>query len=275
MESVKIGHGTLYHADCFDVMESFLADSHLRFDLILFDPPYGVTPLEWDSVLPFDHLWQSLKALTKDTPATPIVIFGIEPFSSLVRMSNLKDWRYDWYWKKERPTNILQLKRRPGKVIETASVFYKEQCAYYPQRTLCLNKTHNKAHGSMSTSVAVNNMIPKIYKDDGFRYPTQLLEFNREDICQSAHPTQKPISLLTYLIQTYTKPGDTVLDITAGSGSTAVAAELTGRKWVAVEKNKDYFAIAAQRICEAALEGFTIKDTGIKAEKSLSIDLFG
>lgn len=274
MESVKIGHGTLYHADCFDVMDSFLTGS-LKFDLILFDPPYGVTPLEWDSVLPFDRLWQSLKALTKATPATPIVIFGIEPFSSLVRMSNLKDWRYDWYWKKERPTNILQLKRRPGKVIETASVFYKEQCAYYPQRTRSLNNLHDKPHGSISTSVARNKLSPYFVKDEGLRYPTQLLEFNREDTRQSTHPTQKPISLLTYLIQTYTKPGDTVLDITAGSGSTAVAAELTGRKWVAIEKDKDYFVIAAQRIREAALEGFTIKDTGIKSEKSPSADLFG
>jgi site-specific DNA-methyltransferase (adenine-specific) len=226
-------------------------------DVILCDLPYGSTPLSWDRQLDITLLWNEYKRIRKDT--TPILLFGQEPFSSLLRCSNINEFKYDWYWEKERLTNVFQVKRRPAKVIECISVFYKKQCTYNPQKYKTLEKNFRKriegTSGAFSTVIAKNNLSMKQFavdEDNGMRYPKQIIRIDRDNNRKLYHPTQKPISLLDYLIQTYTNEGDLVLDNIMGSGSTGVACMNTGRKFIGIEKEEKYFHIAEERIKEAS-----------------------
>ena len=242
---IKIGNGLIYNGDCLEVMKK-LPDKSV--DLILCDLPYGTTSCSWDVVIPFESLWSEYKRLIK--PKAAIVLFGQEPFSSFLRISNLEMFKYDWYWEKERLTNIHQVKKRAGKVIETVSVFYDKQCTYNPQMQTYhgerrTNKVKNGVIGGLSDS---NKNKVHEYKDNGTRYPTQLLKFKRDILTSNLHPTQKPVALLEYLVKTYTQEGETVLDFTAGSGSTAIACLNTNRKFVGIELDKQYFDIAVNRV---------------------------
>lgn len=159
-------------------------------------------------------------------------------------------FKYDWYWEKERLTNIVQVQKRAGKTIEVISVFYKKQCVYNPQMIkhngpLRTNKIKNGKLGNLLDSASKKVFE---YKDTGFRYPTQLLKFNRDCLKSNLHPTQKPVALLEYLIKTYTNPGDLVLDNCAGSGSTAIAAINTNRQYIMIEKESNYIDIIHKRI---------------------------
>ena len=239
---------TLYLGDCLEVMKQLPEHS---VDLIICDPPYGTTPLSWDSVIPFTQLWELFYRIIK--PTTPIIIFGQEPFSSYVRMSNIKQYRYDWYWEKERLTNVFQIKRRPGKTVENIMVFYKEQCVYNPQKREHLgkkvtNKIGENARWSVTQSGYDQKTKPFEYIDDGTRHPTQVLRFNRDNPRQRLHPTQKPVELLEYLIKTYSNEGMTVLDNCMGSGSTGVACLNTNRNFIGIELDENYFNIAKNRI---------------------------
>lgn len=238
----------LVHADCMDVLPTLPENS---FDLVLLDPPFSQTPLHWDKPLPLKDLWIQLNRVTK--PTTPILIFGQEPFSSFVRMSNLENYKYDWYWVKERLTNVFQVKRRCGKVVETISVFYKKQCIYNPQKTIFTGKpVTNKigADARWSATMAGNNptTVPFEYVDDGTRHPTQILNFNRDNQHDVKHETQKPVKLLEYFLRTYTNEGMSVLDTCAGSGSTGVAAKNTNRQYFLIEKELEYFKVAEERL---------------------------
>lgn len=235
----------LHNGDCIEFMRS-LPDNSI--DMCLTDPPYGTTACKWDSVIPFEPMWAELKRIVKDNGA--IVLFGQEPFSSILRVSNIKDYRYDWYWQKERPTNVMQVKRRAGKVIETLSVFYKNQCTYIPQKTIYTGKlrTNTIKDGSLGVLIDSKQKQPTIYKDDGTRHPLQLLKFNRDMLKSNFHPTQKPVALLEYLIKTYTLENEIVLDFTMGSGSTGVACVNTNRKFIGCELDESYFNIALERI---------------------------
>ena len=217
-------------------------------DLILCDLPYGTTACSWDIVIPFDKLWEQYNRIAKDT--TPIVLFGSEPFSSQLRLSNLKNYRYDLYWQKEKPTNFFQLKRRFGKTVETISIFYKKQCTFNPQKVKHngkLNVTKPKSTFNSITSGISKNIITP-YKDDGYRYPNDILKFNRVTLGTTVHPTQKPVELLEYLIKTYTNENDLILDNCMGSGSTIIAAINTNRNYIGFEKDENYFKIAEDRI---------------------------
>jgi len=177
-------------------------------------------------------------------------MFGQEPFSSLLRISNLKEWKYDWYWEKERLTNIAQVKKRAGKNVETISVFYKSQCLYNPQMIkhegpLRTNKVKNGKMGKLTDSSEKKVFE---YKDNGTRYPTQVLKFQRDCLKSNLHPTQKPVSLCEYLIKTYTNEGDLILDNCAGSGSTLVAAKKLNRQFIGIEKEKEYYNICLKRL---------------------------
>lgn len=225
-------------------------------DLILCDLPYGTTPLKWDSIINYELLWQEYRRIRKENAA--IVLFGQEPFSSLLRLSNLKEYRYDWYWEKERLTNVFQVNKRCGKTIENIMVFYKSQCTYNPQRVehhgkKVTNKIGQNAKFSETQSGA-NRIKPMEYFDDGFRHPTQLLKFNRDNPRNRLHPTQKPVSLLEYLINTYTNKDDIVLDNCMGSGSTGIACVNTNRNFIGIELDENYFNIAKQRIENAVSE---------------------
>ena len=235
----------LIHGDCLEVMQSIPDGS---IDAIITDPPYGTTACKWDSVIPFEPMWAELKRIIK--PNGAIVLFGQEPFSSYLRISNIDWYKYDWYWQKERPTNVMQVKRRAGKVIEAISVFYKNQCTYNPQKTIHNGKlrTNKIKDGSLGSLIDSKQKEPTSYSDDRTRYPLQLLKFNRDVLKSNIHPTQKPVLLCEYLIKTYTNENETVLDFTMGSGTTGVACKNLNRNFIGIELDEGYFNIAKGRI---------------------------
>lgn len=240
----------LFCGDCLDIMKTIDSKS---IDMILCDPPFGTTPLHFDSVIDFTLLWKEYNRIAKDTAA--ICIFAQEPFASYLRLSNIKYYRYDWYWEKERLTNVFQIKKRCGKTVENICVFYKEQCTYNPQKTIytgkkVTNKIGENARWSVTQSGYNQTTKPFEYIDDGTRHPTQVLRINRDNPRKRVHPTQKPVALMEYLIKTYTNEGDIVLDNCMGSGSTGVACNNTNRNFIGIEKDEKYFNIAKNRIEE-------------------------
>ena len=238
----------LMQGDCLELMKSIPSGS---VDMILCDLPYGTTRCAWDIVIPFEPLWEQYKRIIK--PNGAIVLFGSEPFSSTLRLSNLKMYKYDVYWKKEKPTNIFQLKRRFGKSTETISIFYNQQPSYNPQMVKFNGKKVTNKPKGIHKSVVSGNSKKNVtkYVDTGYRYPQDVLEFRREILGSTFHPTQKPIELCQYLIRTYTNEGDVVLDNTMGSGTTGVACVNTKRKFIGIEQDENYFAIAKYRIVSA------------------------
>jgi site-specific DNA-methyltransferase (adenine-specific) len=236
---------TLYKGDCLIEMNK-IADKSI--DMILCDLPYGTTACSWDVVIPFDKLWEQYNRIIKDNGA--ILLFGTEPFSSALRLSNLRTYKYDLYWKKEKPTNFLQLKKRFGKVTENICVFYKKQCTYNPIKIktdkYVSNKPKIKDNDSIVSAKGFKNIKP--YVDDGTRYPNDILEFNRVPLGKTVHPTQKPTNLLEFLIKSFTNENETVLDNCMGSGSTGVACINTNRNFIGIEQDDNYFEIAKQRI---------------------------
>ena len=208
--------------------------------MILCDLPYGVTHCKWDNIIPFVPLWEQYERITKENAA--IVLFGCEPFSTKLRWSNLKKYRYDWYWKKKNATGATFAKVQPMRKIENVCVFYKKKPTYNPQGLVRLDKPIiNKAVKHKVYNGGRNESIQKYTN-----YPTHLLDFKRDKT--QFHPTQKPTELCEYLIRTYTNEGETVLDNCMGSGTTGVACVNTKRKFIGIEIDKDYFKIAEKRI---------------------------
>lgn len=235
----------ILQGDCLKLMKKIPDKS---IDLILCDLPYGTTKCSWDIIIPFDALWKEYNRIVKDN--TAILLFGQEPFSTLLRMSNLSDYKYDIYWEKERLTNINQVKRRVGKTIENISVFYKKQCIYNPQMIkyegkLRSNKVKNGKLGSL-TDEQEKRVFE--YNDTGWRYPTQVWKFQRDCLTSNLHPTQKPVVLLEELIKTYSNENQVVLDNCMGSCSTGIACLNTNRNFIGMELDEKYFNIAKERI---------------------------
>jgi site-specific DNA-methyltransferase (adenine-specific) len=234
----------IHFQDCLEGMK--LIDDK-SIDCIICDPPFGQTPLNWDKIIDFKLLWESYNRIIKNTGA--ICIFGQEPYSSYVRLSNIDDYKYDWYWVKERLTNVFQVKRRPGKVVETISVFYKEQCIYNPQKTkFVTNKIGENARWSETMAGKTPNTKPFEYIDNGTRHPLQVLNINRDNCHKLLHPTQKPLELMSHLIKTYTNEGDLVLDNACGSATTCLAAKNLNRNFIGFETDEKYYKIACERI---------------------------
>ena len=232
----------LYQGDCLDIMGGNIPDKSV--DMILCDLPYGTTQCSWDTIIPFEPLWDCYKRIIKDNGA--IVLFGSEPFSTLLRLSNLKQFRYDWIWEKEQGANFMLCKYQPYKVHEIISVFSKKCHKYFPQMTL--GKPYVSGKG---TSGDITGNVQKVQTVNmGQRYPRSVQRFNTDKSEGSFHPTQKPVALLEYLIKTYTNEGDVVLDNCMGSGSTGVACIGTNRKFIGIEKDEKYFDIAKKRIEE-------------------------
>jgi site-specific DNA-methyltransferase (adenine-specific) len=246
----------LFCDDCFNVLPKI---DNKSIDLIICDPPYGSTPLKWDKQLDFNRLWAEYKRIIKDNGV--ILIFGQEPFSSYVRLSNIEWFKYDWYWQKERLTNVFQVKRRPGKVIETISVFYKNQPTFNHVKTIyegrkVSNKIGENARFSQTMSANAKNK-PLEYIDDGTRYPLQLLKINRDNCRKNIHPTQKPLELCEYFINTYTNEGNVVLDNCMGSGGTILASLKLNRQYIGIEKNNNYYNLALNRINQYKYDNYT------------------
>lgn len=241
----KIKDYTLYHGDCLEVMERLEDES---IDLVLTDPPYGITANKWDSVIPFDDMWSRLCKLVKYKSA--LILFGCEPFSSSLRLSNKKMYKYDWIWKKTHGTNFLNSSNQPLKVYENILIFSKAASSfskkgsmnYKPQKT---KGVPYKATRSRSRMQYHSNIEGYTTENQGDRHPINIISYNSE---KGLHPTQKPVALLEYLIKTYTNEGDTVLDFTMGSGSTGVACDNLNRKFIGIELEKKYFDIAVDRI---------------------------
>lgn len=241
----------LYNGDCLIEMNK-IADKSV--DMILCDLPYGTTACKWDSVIPYDKMWEQYNRIIKDNGV--IALFGSEPFSSMLRMSNVEMFRYDWYWKKTKQGNFAQAPYMPLKNIETISIFSKGKITknsnnkmnYFPQGTSTCNKINNggnKANDFRPNRKSKNeNHIQTITN-----YPKQLLEFN--SCYEFLHPTQKPTDLLEFLIKTYSNENDLVLDNCMGSGSTGVACINTNRNFIGIELDDNYFKIAEDRINKA------------------------
>ena len=231
--------------DCLEVMKSIPDGS---IDAIITDPPYGTTACKWDSVIDFELMWEQLNRIIK--PNGAIVLFGSEPFSSALRMSNIKNYKYDWIWRKTRPVGHLQAKKQPLKDIEIISVFYNKQCLYNPQGTTKVDVKHKNTKARLNSSgFGVVGNAKKEYKQTTSNYPRRVLDFaSPHNVGTLTHPTQKPIALMEYLIKTYTNENETVLDFTMGSGSTGVAAKNTNRNFIGIEQDANYFDIATDRI---------------------------
>lgn len=234
----------LFNGDCLEVMDKLIEEG-VKVDAVITDPPYGTTACKWDVVIPFEEMWKRLTQITKDDGA--IVLFGSEPFSSLLRCSNLKMYKYDWVYHKSQATNFLNAKKQPLRNHENVMVFYKRQPTYNPQMTV--GKPYVTISGGCSNSVTDDVTICRGgYKtvNEGVRYPLSVLP--RMNVENSLHPTQKPVRLLEYLVSTYTNEGDTVLDFTMGSGTTGVACANLKRNFIGIDKDTEYFEIAYERI---------------------------
>jgi site-specific DNA-methyltransferase (adenine-specific) len=235
----------IFNGDCLEVMKSIPDGS---IDAIITDPPYGTTACKWDTVIPFDLMWEQLNRIIK--PNGAIVLFGSEPFSSALRMSNIKNYKYDWKWEKSKATGFLNAKIRPLVAHEDLLVFAKKKLPYFPQMTN--GKAYNKGVRKEQTDNDVYGGFEQVeVKSEGLRYPRSVQYFKTaESEGKTCHKTQKPIALMEYLIKTYTNEGETVLDFTMGSGSTMVACQNTNRNGIGIELDKDYFEIAKKRIEE-------------------------
>ena len=213
-------------------------------DAIITDPPYGTTACKWDSVIPFEPMWEQLNRIIK--PNGAIVLFGSEPFSSALRMSNIKNYKYDWYWKKNRKTNFFNARKMPMGQIETISVFFNKLGNTY--NPVMQKRTSQKAGNKKTSKIEVYGIQAthrRIDNQSDYILPSHLIEINTE---RGLHPTQKPVELMEYLIKTYTNENETVLDFTMGSGSTGVAAKNLNRDFIGIENDANYFEIAKDRI---------------------------
>lgn len=229
----------LFNGDCLEVMDE-LIEKGVKVDMILCDPPYGTTRNAWDTVIPLDQLWERYERVIKDNGA--IVLFGSQPFTTILNYSNLSNYRYEWIWKKNNSTGFQLANKRPLKKHELISVFYKKQPTYNPQGIIPYGKQNKRGScGSNWCELKSDSYIQK-----WTNYPTQILEFGYDK--ERLHPTQKPVKLLEYLIKTYTNEGETVLDNCMGSGSTGVACQNTGRHFIGIELDENYFNIAKERM---------------------------
>jgi DNA modification methylase len=232
----------IYNEDCLIGMGRIPDKS---IDMILCDLPYGTTNCKWDTVIPFEPLWEQYERIIKDNGA--IVLTGSEPFSSMLRMSNLKLFKYDWIWDKVKGTGFLNAKKQPMRNHEVVSVFYRKQCTYNPQKTSGhrLKKSFRAKH--LQTDVYGEMKQDYLYESTD-RYPRSIQVFPTDTQNSSLHPTQKPIALFEYLVRTYTDEGETVLDSCMGSGTTAIACINTNRRYIGFELEKDYYNLAVKRI---------------------------
>lgn len=229
-----MGQMTLLQGDCLELMKDIPDGS---VDMVLCDLPYGTTRCKWDTVIEFDRLWEAYNRIVKENGA--IVLFAAEPFASSLRMSNIKNFKYDWVWDKDKGTGFLNAKRQPMRNHELLCVFYRKQCTYNPQKT----KGHAKreSYRSADLQTPVYGEMKNNYKYSSTeRYPRSIQVFSTDTQNSSLHPTQKPVALCDYMIRTYTNPGEVVLDNCMGSGTTGVACVNTGRRFIGMELDEGY-----------------------------------
>ncbi len=236
----------IYVEDCISGMNK-IPDGYV--DMILCDLPYGTTQCKWDVIIPFEELWKQYNRVIKDNGA--IVLTASQPFTSLLIASNIKNYKYSWIWEKSKATGYLNSKKRPLIAHEDIIVFAKKSPIYYPQMTE--GTPYNKGKALRNTDVYGNQVATLVENKDGKRYPRTVQYFKTaESEGKVLHPTQKPVALFEYLINTYTKPNEIVLDTCMGSGTTAIAAINSNRNFIGFEQDKGYARIAENRIRELA-----------------------
>ena len=239
---------TIYNEDCLEGMKRIPDKS---VDMILCDLPYGTTSCKWDSIIPFEPLWEQYERVIKNNGA--IVLTAQTPFDKVLGASNLKLLRYEWIWEKSQGTGGMNANKMPLKKHENVLIFYKKLPTYKPQFTegepykIKRNKPSlESAYGKTGTK---NNYLSV---NEGKRYPVSIVEFGRDKA--KLHPTQKPVALFEYLIKTYTNEGETVLDNCMGSGTTAIACMNTERNFIGFELDKTYYEKSLKRIKEHATQ---------------------
>ena len=236
--------------DCLELMKDIPNGS---IDMILCDLPYGTTACKWDTIIPFDKLWEQYDRIIK--PNGAIVLFGSEPFSSALRMSNIKNYKYDWIWEKNKVNGLIS--NQPRRAFENICVFYKKPPTWNEikiKRTqneydLCKRVNNSKTIGTEHRPNMEFVLIRKPLEDQWYKKPINILQFNKDDIRNgNQHPTQKPVLLIEYLIRTYTNEMELVLDNTAGSGTTAIACLNTKRQFIVMEKEQKYYDMILKRV---------------------------
>jgi site-specific DNA-methyltransferase (adenine-specific) len=230
---------TLIQGDCIEVMNSL----DEKFDLIVTDPPYGATRNKWDVALPFAEMWNAINRLRE--PTTPVCLFGMEPFASRLRLSNVREYKYDWYWRKSHPAGYLNSKKQPMRSIECISVFYKKQVAYKPQMLTGFAPYKSFKRACCTTNYAADKDVWS--ESDGRRFPINLLSYP-SNTGGRLHPTQKPVGIYEYMMKTYTDEGAKVLDFTCGVGTALIAGLEQKRKVVGIEIDPEYCESAKNRV---------------------------
>lgn len=249
----RVETNTLINADCLEAMK-YIANGSI--DLVLTDPPYQITSCKWDSIIPFEPMWEQLKRVTKKNGA--IVLFGSQPFTSALVMSNLKMFKYEWVWDKDKAGNIMCSSYQPMKVHENIVLFSSGKTTFNKQMTEARVENirpSGKEYKNRKSIIGVHNWKHSENRDNTKRNPKSIIGISSVSAeCNNVnrvHPTQKPVELGRYLVRTYTNEGDTVLDFTAGSGSFGVAAILEKRNFIGIEKDEGYFKIMKERIKKA------------------------
>lgn len=241
----SVPNNCLIHADCLKAMTFIETQS---VDMILTDLPYGTTDCRWDTIIPLDKLWNHYLRVIK--PNGAIVLTATQPFSSTLVMSNINMFKYQWIWHKSRKTNFPNANRQPLRNFEDVLVFYTNQCTYNPQGIIKLEtgRIHTRKKPKRETVNAGENdgSLIGTYQQQYENYPSQVLYIESEH--NTIHPTQKPLELFEYMIRTYTNKNEVVLDSTAGSCTTAIAAIITNRRFICIEKDEEHFAVGKHRI---------------------------
>jgi site-specific DNA-methyltransferase (adenine-specific) len=262
---------TLYNEDCFEAFKK-IADNSI--DMVCVDPPYGTTTIDWDKTLDFKKMWVELERISK--PKANIIFFGSQPFTSLVITSKINWFRHELIWNKNKCGSPGLAKYRPQKVHENIMVFSKDSGGTYNpimeegQAYKREAKDKEKGYGTGKNSHGYGFLNNKPFfggENLGTRYPKSILHASRNfSAQQTVHPTQKPTNVLNWLIMTYSNPGDTVLDFTMGSGSCGVSAKLTGRNFVGIEMNQEYFNVAKKRIDSAEEDSVSLNDRQLSTQ---------
>jgi site-specific DNA-methyltransferase (adenine-specific) len=256
----------LINGDCLIGLDKLFSEK-IKVDAVIADIPYGVTAAKWDSVIPFDLMWNFIDKVSKENAAT--VLFGVEPFSSKLRLSNLQNFKYDWIWHKNTTSGFALAKKQPLRNHEIISVFYEKQCTYnYIKEPRDLSESSQKRFQyAFNTEKGLNVLqkglkkIKYIPEDKNLSYPKTVKYFktlgnNSKD---KIHPTQKPLDLIEYLVKTYTDKDQTVLDFTAGSFTTAIACINTQRSFIGIELDKTYFDKGLSRVQNSLLDSFVLE----------------
>lgn len=257
MKGKKYSDGIVLNGECIEAMNN-LIENNMLVDCVIADIPYGTTACAWDDVIPFAEMWECLNKVVK-SDNSPILLFGAEPFTSRLICSNINNFKYKWYYKKLVASNFASAKYQPMKHIEDICVFTRsgKTACYYPIKEARKGSGSQRLKAGYKSNPVTGEFNGKIKSNrteveyDELKFPENIREFNNRAAGQRGlHPTQKPIELMEYLVKSHTKEGETVLDFTAGSGTTLLACRNLGRKFIGIEKEEKYYTVIKKRLEE-------------------------